>query len=98
VGILILCEVALGDTANLVRADYHADRLPPGKLSTLGMGSTTHDTTQTHTTADGMVVPCGPLVSRSAASGATSLLYDEYIVYNVAQVRMKFMVVVDFKF
>ncbi|KAJ0807236.1 putative NAD(+) ADP-ribosyltransferase [Helianthus annuus] len=31
-GVLLLCEVALGDMAELLEANYDADKLPQGKL------------------------------------------------------------------
>ncbi|XP_074585610.1 poly [ADP-ribose] polymerase 2-like [Curcuma longa] len=31
-GVLLLCEVALGDMAELLSANYNADQLPEGKL------------------------------------------------------------------
>ncbi|XP_078063398.1 poly [ADP-ribose] polymerase 2-like, partial [Mustelus asterias] len=38
IGLLLLCEVALGDCNKLLAADYEADKLPPGKNSTMGLG------------------------------------------------------------
>jgi poly [ADP-ribose] polymerase len=35
---MLLCEVALGDMNELLRADYNASSLPAGKLSTKGLG------------------------------------------------------------
>ena len=37
-GVMMLAEVALGDCHELCNADYNADRLPAGKLSTKGLG------------------------------------------------------------
>ncbi|KAG7455005.1 hypothetical protein MATL_G00251750 [Megalops atlanticus] len=42
-GLLLLCEVALGDSNELLVADYNADRLPEGKHSTKGLGQTAPD-------------------------------------------------------
>jgi hypothetical protein len=36
-GLLLLCEVALGESNELLRADYNASNLPPGKFSTKGV-------------------------------------------------------------
>lgn len=36
-GLLLLCEVALGESNELLKADYNASNLPPGKLSTKGV-------------------------------------------------------------
>uniref|UniRef100_A0AAQ4QMW5 Poly [ADP-ribose] polymerase n=1 Tax=Gasterosteus aculeatus aculeatus TaxID=481459 RepID=A0AAQ4QMW5_GASAC len=40
VGLLLLCEVALGDSNELLDADYEANNLPAGKHSTKGLGRT----------------------------------------------------------
>ncbi|KAK9281901.1 hypothetical protein L1049_004808 [Liquidambar formosana] len=42
-GVLLLCEVALGDMAELLSANSSADKLPQGKLSTKGVGATAPD-------------------------------------------------------
>lgn len=39
-GILLLCEVALGDMSEKLYADYYASNLPDGKHSTKGVGRT----------------------------------------------------------
>jgi hypothetical protein len=39
-GLMLLCEVALGDMNEKFYADYYASNLPPGKMSTKGMGKT----------------------------------------------------------
>ena len=40
IGLMLLCEVALGDMVEKFGADYYASNLPPGKHSTKGMGRT----------------------------------------------------------
>jgi poly [ADP-ribose] polymerase len=39
-GLMLLCEVALGDCNEKYYADYYANLLPPGKMSTKGCGKT----------------------------------------------------------
>ncbi|XP_059625657.1 poly [ADP-ribose] polymerase 2 [Cornus florida] len=95
-GVLLLCEVALGDMAELLTADYNADKLPEGKLSTKGVGSTAPDFAEVQTLEDGVVVPLGKSKEQLAPKG--SLLYNEYIVYNVDQIRMRYVVQVNFNF
>lgn len=95
-GVLLLCEVALGDMAELLTADYHADKLPPGKLSTKGVGKTAPDLSEARTLEDGVVVPMGR--PKEQPGPKDSLLYNEYIVYNVEQIRMRYLVQVNFNF
>ncbi|KAJ6319871.1 hypothetical protein OIU78_015297 [Salix suchowensis] len=56
-GVLLLCEVALGDMAELSYANYDADKLPSGKLSTKGVGKTAPDLSDAKALDDGVVVP-----------------------------------------
>merc|ERR1719229_828085 len=86
-GLMLLAEVALGDMNKLLQADYHADQLPAGKQSTKGCGKTAPDGAQNATWGNGVVVPCGPAGDCSAAVAGSSLLYNEFIVYDVSQIR-----------
>lgn len=45
-GLMLLCEVALGDMNEKYYADYYASNLPPGKKSTKGMGKTEPGSTE----------------------------------------------------
>ncbi|KAK1354221.1 Poly [ADP-ribose] polymerase [Heracleum sosnowskyi] len=95
-GVLLLCEVALGDMAELLDAKYDADKLPDGKLSTKGVGATAPDLSEVETLEDGVVVPLGKPKQRSDVKA--SLLYNEYIVYDPDQIRMRYVVHVNFNF
>ncbi|KAI3679926.1 hypothetical protein L2E82_50906 [Cichorium intybus] len=95
-GVLLLCEVALGEMAELLAAKYDADKLPQGKLSTKGVGATAPDMLETETLEDGVVVPLGRPKNQLASKA--SLLYNEYIAYNVDQIRMRYVVHVNFNF
>uniref|UniRef100_Q566G1 Poly [ADP-ribose] polymerase n=1 Tax=Xenopus laevis TaxID=8355 RepID=Q566G1_XENLA len=91
-GLLLLCEVILGDMHECTSAN--ASPLPPGTHSRKGVGSTQPDPSTYYTSPDGVVYPIG----KPQASGqkGTSLLYNEYIVYDVAQVLQKYLVRVKF--
>ncbi|KAA8549149.1 hypothetical protein F0562_000833 [Nyssa sinensis] len=95
-GVLLLCEVALGDMAELLTANYDADKLPQGKLSTKGVGATAPDFSEALALEDGVVVPLGKPKKQLGPKG--SLLYNEYIVYNVDQTKMRYVVQVNFNF
>ncbi|XP_050364679.1 poly [ADP-ribose] polymerase 2 [Argentina anserina] len=94
-GVLLLCEVALGDMAELLSAKYDADKLPEGKLSTKGVGGTEPDLSEAQLLEDGVMVPLGKPKEKPRKG---SLLYNEYIVYNVDQIRMRYVVQVNFNF
>lgn len=95
-GVLLLCEVALGEMEELLYAKYDADNLPAGKLSTKGIGATAPDLSESLVLDGGVVVPFGKPVQKSSAKG--SLLYNEYIVYNVDQIRMRYVLQVNFNY
>ncbi|KAI8522659.1 hypothetical protein RHMOL_Rhmol13G0013300 [Rhododendron molle] len=95
-GVLLLCEVALGEMAELLTANYNAEKLPEGKLSTKGVGATAPDFSEAQMLEDGVVVPLGKPKEQVGPMGA--LLYNEYIVYNVDQIKMRYLVQVDFNF
>ncbi|KAI5074524.1 hypothetical protein GOP47_0010485 [Adiantum capillus-veneris] len=96
IGVLLLCEVALGDMRELQYADYNADKLPSGKLSTKGVGGTEPDSKESKVLPDGLIVPMGKPVQKNGNTGG--LLYNEYIVYNVEQIRMRYVLQVKFKY
>ncbi|XP_055820812.1 poly [ADP-ribose] polymerase 2 isoform X1 [Solanum dulcamara] len=94
-GVLLLCEVALGDMNELLSANYDADKLPSGKLSTKGVGATAPDFKESQILEDGVIVPLGnPKKQRKQGS----LMYNEYIVYNVEQIRMRYVIQVEFNY
>ncbi|XP_057321273.1 poly [ADP-ribose] polymerase-like [Microplitis mediator] len=95
-GLLLLCEVALGNMYERLKADY-IEKLPKGKHSTFGKGQTGPDPNQVYKTPDGVEVPYGPPVDQQVP-GAASLLYNEYIVYDVAQVKAQYLVRMKFKY
>uniref|UniRef100_UPI0037E9767C poly [ADP-ribose] polymerase 2 n=1 Tax=Semicossyphus pulcher TaxID=241346 RepID=UPI0037E9767C len=97
-GLLLLCEVALGDCNELLDADYEANNLPAGKHSTKGLGQTGPDP-KNSVTLDGVTVPMGPGVkTKVARNNAYSLLYNEFIVYNAAQTRMRYLLRIKFNY
>ncbi|XP_055722375.1 poly [ADP-ribose] polymerase 2 [Salvelinus fontinalis] len=97
-GLLLLSEVALGDSNELLAADYEAAKLPAGKHSTKGLGQTSPDP-RNAVTLDGVTVPMGPgRKTGVGAGGGYSLLYNEFIVYNPAQTHMRYLLRVQFNY
>uniref|UniRef100_A0AAR2J6F3 Poly [ADP-ribose] polymerase n=1 Tax=Pygocentrus nattereri TaxID=42514 RepID=A0AAR2J6F3_PYGNA len=97
-GLLLLSEVALGDCNELLDANYDADKLPSGKHSTKGIGQTAPDP-KNFVTLDGATVPMGPGVKTGVGrGGGYSLLYNEFVVYNPAQTRMRYLLRVRFNY
>ena len=95
-GLLLLCEVALGQSNELLQADYNANKLPKGKNSVKGVGKVHGKPENYHTMEDGTIVPLGPADTQDVPGG--SLIYNEYIVYDTAQVRLRYLAKINFKF
>ena len=101
IGLLALCEVALGKCRELKHADYDADKLPVGTHSTKGVGRWQPEKAKWITLDDGCVVPVAPIksaVAKGDDANSYSLLYNEYIVYNVEQIRLRYLVKVKFNY
>jgi hypothetical protein len=75
IGLLLLCEVALGDVYECTTAEY-IEKLPRGKHSVKGIGRSQPNPKQSILSEDGVEIPLGTLASDSKQ---TSLLYNEYV-------------------
>lgn len=95
VGMMFLCEVALGNMYERYQSE-HVTKLPDGKHSTKGVGIS-QPNTDTHVMIGDVTVPIGKLESSSTSTSGKSLQYDEFIVYDTSQIKMKYAVVVDYQ-
>ncbi|PON62587.1 Poly [ADP-ribose] polymerase [Parasponia andersonii] len=93
VGLMLLSEVALGEVYELKKAKY-MDKPPEGKHSTKGLGKKVPQRSEYVKWRDDVVVPCGKPVPSNVK--ASELMYNEYIVYNTAQVKMQYLLKVRF--
>ncbi|KAK1796119.1 hypothetical protein P4O66_009200 [Electrophorus voltai] len=94
VGLILLGEVALGNMHELKKAS-HITKLPKGKHSVKGLGRTAPDPSAT-VSLNGVDVPLGKGINTNIDD--TSLLYNEYIVYDVAQVNLKYLLKLRFNY
>lgn len=91
-GLLLLCDVALGKSRLAAYAQDFANEIPnENEHSVKGCGST-YPTE--FCTLDGVKIASGGLCKTSK----TSLKYNEYIVYDINQVKMKYLVKVKFNY
>ena len=99
-GLVSLSEVSLGAWNELKNADCDADKLPKGKLSTKGLGRSEPNKNEWVTLDDGCIVPVGNLKSapNKAEANTYSLLYNEFVVYDVAQIKIRYLVKVEFDY
>ncbi|VDD80054.1 unnamed protein product, partial [Mesocestoides corti] len=96
IGIMALCEVSLGECNELLNADYNANNLPSGKHSVKGLGSHMTDPSTWITLDDGVVVPSGKIIASNVKDAC--LFYNEYIVYDIRQIRLRYLVQLKFHY
>nr|XP_008267518.2 poly [ADP-ribose] polymerase 2 isoform X3 [Oryctolagus cuniculus] len=98
IGLLLLSEVALGHCNELLEANPKAEGLLQGKHSTKGLGKMAPNPTSS-ITLNGSTVPLGPASDTGILNPeGYTLNYNEFIVYNPNQVRMRYLLKVQFNF
>ncbi|OAL30647.1 hypothetical protein AYO20_08609 [Fonsecaea nubica] len=98
-GLLLLCEAELGNPSlKLTQADYNAEDRAKlyGHLSTWGVGRTSprvwKDASCVHPSLKGVKMPDVVNYPPSPTNEpCAQLLYNEYIVYDVAQIRLRYL-------
>jgi predicted DNA-binding WGR domain protein len=88
-GLMCLCEVALGAPAVRYNSDY-ITALPKSQLHCFARGRTMPNPAEDITLPDGVVVPLGTN-HQPSLPGGSSLLYNEFIVYDESQVRIRYL-------
>jgi poly [ADP-ribose] polymerase len=98
-GIMVLSEVALGKMYDCFAAEY-MEKPKAGCDSTRGVGRVHPDPAHTATLPDGVKVPLGPPVSQTIHNGGgyTALQYNEFIVYDVAQATIRYLLKLKFNY
>ncbi|XP_006835618.1 PREDICTED: poly [ADP-ribose] polymerase 2 [Chrysochloris asiatica] len=97
-GLLLLSEVALGQCNELLEANPEAEGLLQGKHSTKGLGKMA-PSPSCFITLNGSTVPLGPADDTGVLNPeGYTLNYNEFIVYNPNQVRMRYLLKVQFNF
>lgn len=94
-GLMLLCEVALGDMLECNKAQYITE-LPKNKHSTMGIGKTQPEPEESVFKENGVEIPFGTATTNCDV--VSSLLYNEYIVYDPAQVNVQYLVKMDFNY
>uniref|UniRef100_A0A914XV90 Poly [ADP-ribose] polymerase n=1 Tax=Panagrolaimus superbus TaxID=310955 RepID=A0A914XV90_9BILA len=90
-GYLLLCEVALGKIERKRNHDSRIKKPKNGKSSIKGLGQIVPEKCDFSTLIeDGITVPIGKAINLGSKN--YSLIYNEYIVYDEAQVKMKYLV------
>lgn len=101
IGVLLLCEVAVKPFLERTGGSYNADIecKKSNKLATKGVGVTQHPNWQDaglalgHKELEGVYMPKGE-ASRVDPPGGACLMYNEYIVYDPSQIRLRYLLMV----
>lgn len=86
---MLLGDVVLGKTADLVRDQYMEHALP-GTDSTKALGTIEPDPKEKVVLPTTVTVPCGKIVD--SGHKGVSCQEHQYIVYDVAQVELKYLI------
>eukprot|EP00698_Gefionella_okellyi_P015443 TRINITY_DN4356_c0_g4_i1.p1 TRINITY_DN4356_c0_g4~~TRINITY_DN4356_c0_g4_i1.p1 ORF type:complete len:688 (+),score=193.99 TRINITY_DN4356_c0_g4_i1:102-2165(+) len=94
VAVMLLSEVALGEMYEIGQAEYML-KAPPGKQSTKGCGRYVPHPAGARTLENGTIVPMGKQFEPKLPI-SSSLLYNEFIVYDTAQIQMRYLLKMRF--
>jgi len=99
-GLMLLCEVALGDMFEIEQSDYHAktNSEKAGKHSTKGLGLAYPDEQGDVIIDDDVRIQAGKLKTEARQGTGYRLAYNEYIVYNTSQVKMRYLIKMKFDY
>lgn len=95
IGLMLLCQVALGNTLDLNKPK-DIKELPPNKHSTKGIGNTYPNPESFFTRPDGVTVPLGELITD--IDEQVKLNYNEYVVYDAVQVKCEYVLRIRFHY
>ena len=87
----------MGTTNQLVAADCEADKMPVGKHSVQGMGKI--EPAEFGKMEDGLEIPVGPPKDTKVVNKrGYTLNYNEFIVYDTKQIKMKYLAKIKFNY
>ncbi|GAM18341.1 hypothetical protein SAMD00019534_015160 [Acytostelium subglobosum LB1] len=89
--LMILCEVALGKM-NELKHDTYMEKAPTGTHSTKALGMSAPDQKGNTKVEDDITIPIGK-ITRTGMS--TSCTHNEFIVYDISQVKIKYILKVN---
>ncbi|UJR15000.1 hypothetical protein I4U23_001977 [Adineta vaga] len=96
-GLVLLSEVALGKWNELLHADNNAHKLPTGLSSVKALGSVAPNSKNEIKFESDITVPMGPGEAATVKnSKGYTLNYNEYIVYDTKQVRLRYVIKLKF--
>eukprot|EP01114_Cavostelium_apophysatum_P007265 TRINITY_DN1927_c0_g1_i1.p1 TRINITY_DN1927_c0_g1~~TRINITY_DN1927_c0_g1_i1.p1 ORF type:complete len:935 (-),score=347.88 TRINITY_DN1927_c0_g1_i1:64-2868(-) len=90
--VMLLAEVAAGKL-NELKKDEYMEKAPPGTQCTKALGMAHPDPKQDTYIPENVKVPCGKVVDSGLR---TACSHNEYIIYDVSQIRIRYLVRLKF--
>lgn len=94
-GYLLLCDVDLGTSLHKIQADNDLIGPPMGYDSIFAVGQNQPMICDNVNFDENVIIPCGTTIQNEEFRHS-KLKYNEYIVYNVERICIKYLVEVDF--
>lgn len=91
IGCILVCEIALGDTYETLHSDSSLNKYNLSKKGYQSTSAKGRYAPSSSVTVDDMVIPNGKIEDKNVKG---SLIYNEYIVYDIDQINIKYLVVV----
>ena len=97
IGLMLLCEVDLGNIEERLKADVNLpNTLEQGKNSVKVLGMNFPDEKGSYFDENGIEIPLGDILINQDENKKTYFGFNEYIVYNLDQIKIKYILKVQF--
>ena len=97
IGLMLLCEVDLGNIEERLKADVNLpNTLQQGKNSVKVLGMNYPDEKGSYFDENGIEIPLGDILINHDENKKTYFGFNEYIVYNLDQIKIKYILKVQF--
>ena len=97
IGLMLLCEVELGNIEERYKADIKLpNTLEKDKNSVKVVGINYPDEKGDYTDSDGVIIPTGKILINQDEIKKSYFDFNEYIVYNLEQIKIKYITKVQF--
>ena len=97
IGLMLLCDVDLGNIEERLKADVNLpNTLEQGKNSVKVLGMNFPDEKGSYFDENGIEIPLGDILINQDENKKTYFGFNEYIVYNLDQIKIKYILKVQF--
>ena len=98
VGLMLLCEVELGNVEERFKADIKLPQtMEKNKNSIKVIGMNYPDESGNYINEEGTIIPTGRILVNQDSNKKSYFDFNEYIIYNLNQIKIKYIVKVQFE-